>query len=392
MPKKIGLEIGTNTTKMVHADCKKNNMKILGYDVIDTLDGVFSIDDDIDILKMELPIKESMSRLNIKKGDLYISINNEKVIIRTRELPRVSTKEMIDVVRFEAENFLPYDINEFYIDYKVLNEVVEDNLGDEDEKETLFNVMIIAAPNELVDQYIALAEKLGLKLKLTTVYTEAINRYVSSNVLKEEKNTLLVDIGGSYTNMIMYQGYDYFANIKTDVGITSIKDNLLENHGFAAEDIDFQLFAVGNKDHEHIINEPKDKLDIIKNTVSKSKENPGSKLHNLQKKLERIKKLQNTLDAPESEIVTKRNSEYEVLIKEINRMVEFFKSRKYGTFVDQIFVFGGGSFMNEFIELLEESIGVESSHLPFEHYESQINKESFELLVPTIGTCIGGKS
>lgn len=398
MAKKIGLEIGTCKTKIIVGEDKKTGFKLAGYEIIDTVEGVFSVDNEIDILKMEFPIKEALDRLKVKSANLYVSINNEKVIIRTRELPRVSKKEMKDVVRFEAENFLPYDINEFYIDYKVLSEIEEEEFNKEDfskddEKETLFNVMIIAAPKEIVDQYIELASKLKLKLKLTTVYTEAVNRFVTAHLLKEEKNTLFVDIGDTYTNMIMYEGVQYFANIKTDIGVRGIKNRLSDNHGYAMDEVETNLFSKGEVDREQKITEPKDRLHIIKaNVVREGVDQESNKLHLLQKKLEKIKKLKSSMDAPENEFELKRNSEFDALIKEINRMVEFFKSRKYGTFVDYIYLFGGGAYMNDFLAVLVEELGISSSLLPEELLPIPFSNEHFELMIPSIGACIGGKS
>lgn len=390
MQKRIGLEIGTNETKIIMGHSKRDEFIVKDFRIIKTQDGVFSPEGDIDILMMEMPIKKALEDMHVKEGHLFVSINNEKVIIRTRELPRVAVKDMIDVVRFEAENFLPYNIDEFYVDYKVLSEI-DDDTNSVEASEKLFNVMIIAAPIDIVKQYLHLADNLKLKLNLVTAYTEALNRYVSKKILVKDRNVLFVDIGSSYSNMIMYQGLQYYANIKSDVSINSIKTQLIETHNLTTDEVEYQLFTKGTDVKNKEKAEPKDKLDIYKNSLSASSNTESNKLLNLQKKLEKIRKLKTTMDSPESELVVKRNAEYAVLIKEINRMVEFFKSRKYGTFVDEIYILGGGANLKDFIDLLNDEVGIKCSRLTNSGFES-IPDVAFDSMIPSLGVCIGGRN
>ncbi|MBI9011995.1 MAG: pilus assembly protein PilM [Clostridiales bacterium] len=387
MPKRIGLEIGTAKTKIVVGHTVKNDFKITGYEVFDTVDGVYSIDEDTDLLRMELPIKEALSRLHIRSGNLFVTISNEKVIIRTRELPRVSPKEMYGVVRFEAENFLPYDIDAFYIDYKVLEEVAEQKVGQTDQNEVLFNVMIIAAPKEIVDQYIVLANKLKLKLKLATVYTEASTKFFAKHFLEEGKNNLFVDIGSKFTNMTMYEGFHYFANIKTERGISGMFDRLVDHHGYNEHDVKYYLYNYTGK--ANLSENAGERIDLIKASISSNE--TETSLKNLQKKLESIQNLKGT-NEDDSKLIAHRNHEYDNLINEINRMVDFFKSRKYGIFVDNIYLFGGGAYLSNFSEAVEESIGVNCKVLPLTTFNEILDKESSELMVPAIGACLGGLS
>lgn len=377
MPKRIGLEIGTAKTKLVVGQSTKSEFKIQGYEVFDTLDGVYTIDDDIDLLRMEMPIREALDKLNIKKGDLYVTVNNEKVIIRTRELPRVSPKEMIDIVRFEAENFLPYDIDAFYIDYKILGEVDEKEVGDTEEKQVFFNVMIIAAPKECVNQYMALAEKLKLKLRIVTVYTEASTKFFRKHFLEENKNTLFVDVGSKYTNMTMFEGLNYFANIKTERGMKGMYERLVDHHGFNEHDVKYYLYNYAG--------------DIEVDRQQPIQEDEHS-LKDLQVRLAAIQKAKMNLHESDTDLLALRNREYDNIINEISRMVEFFKSRKYGTFVDQIYLFGGGAYLSNFTELIGETLDVKCEILPNKKYPHLLEKDNFELMIPSIGACLGGRS
>lgn len=391
MPKKIGLEIGTKKTKIVYGHYTRRKFKLIDYRIIDTKDATFMADGEMDLLNMEFSIKESLKEMGIKRGDLHVSINSPGVIIRTRELPRVSPKEMEEMVRFEADHFLPYDISEFYIDFKIISEVEEVKLGDDAKKDTLFNVMIIAAPKEIVDQYILLSNRLKLNFKLATVYTESLNRFALQFLLNSKMNTLFVDIGSTSTAMVMYQGEQYFANIKSDIGMTHILDRLIEHHGLDVSEANRILLSGEHSGNRNLKN-PEERVAFIKTNVSHVTIRPEeNKVQALQRKLEKIKTLKKSMDAPASAFVNKRDEEYDALIKEISRMVEFFKSRKYGTFVDHIYLFGGGANMKDLTDFMVESTGVNTTRIPM-IFEDIIETSHMDMLIPAIGVCLGGKS
>jgi Tfp pilus assembly PilM family ATPase len=72
-------------------------------------------------------------------------------------------------------------------------------------------------------------------------------------------------------------------------------------------------------------------------------------------------------------------------------MVEVFKSRQYGTCVDNIYILGGGAYLSNMPEIIEETLGIPCEVLTNKDYKN-IDKENFELIVPAVGACLGGKS
>ncbi len=362
MPKKIGLEIGTSKTKVLIN--KGNKFNPVGYEVIDTPESVYSLTEDMDIMRMQKPLEEVLMKHNAKKGDLYVSISNDKVIIRTRELPRVAPKDMMGMVRFEAESFLPYDIDSFYIDYRVLNEIEHEAPDANAETEKFFEVLVIAVPKVIVDQYIELSKVLNLKLKSVSVYTEVLEKLLLRTILKDEENILVVDIGHKYINMTMYEGKNYFANIKSERGMGAMFDRLIDQHGFKKDDILFYLYKYDSDVHE--ISDT-DRIELIKEGVRDS-------------------------DSYKENILRRRNLEYDIFINEINRMVGFFRSRKYDTSVDKIYIVGGGSNLSNFPEIVSESLNIECEKFDATQYLSKIKDEDKGYMISVIGTCLGGKA
>jgi Tfp pilus assembly PilM family ATPase len=189
--------------------------------------------------------------------------------------------------------------------------------------------------------------------------------------------------------MTMYEGFQYFANIKTERGILGMYERLVDHHGYNEHDVKYYLYNFKGE-AANVEDRPDQKIELIKSSLEDT--SSESSLKDLQMKLNTIQKANFNVNDSDSELLQRRNAEYDNLINEVSRMVEFFKSRKYGTFVDNIYLFGGGAYLSNFTEIIEETLGIPCEVLPAESFSNIIDKENFELMVPAIGACLGGRS
>lgn len=350
MSKRIGIEIGNCKTKIVVMKISKLKKEVINHKIIDTVEGVFNHNGDVDVLKMEAPIRDALKAMKISAGQLYFAINHDSVIIRTRKLPYSEDAMLENLVRFEAENFLPYGIDEFHIDYKILS--VEENIDKdhnaaedgqestgEDKKKFLQNVMVVAAPKGIVDQYTELARALKLKLKVLTVYTEAMDRYLCVNGNGANKNVLYVDIGKSYLNMIMYAKCEYFANLRSHYGVEYLLDEVVRVTG-QSEDMALRDIFDGSP-----------------------------------------------VEMEEAEMLAIENG-HQKLAEEISKMVDFFKSREYGAFVDEIQLLGGGAKLKGFMAYLKETVNIDVKILDNPHVSKNLSHSVCQSIIPAIGVCL----
>ena len=200
MPKRtVGIEIGTENIKIVYGVKKKGDFSLLDYRIIKSSDKVFGLDEELNINEIYPILVSSLEDMNVKKADCYITISSKKTIIRTRDLPIVKKKEMGNIIKFEAEQFLPYSIEAFAVDYKVVGSYVDD------EGASFAKVMIVAVPLEIVQDYMALVNLTKLNLRGMTVYTDALFSYFTNNRNNKDRNILIADIGHNFSRMLMIE-------------------------------------------------------------------------------------------------------------------------------------------------------------------------------------------
>lgn len=137
-------------------------------------------------------ITELFKHLKIKKKKIGFSISGYSVIVKKVNLAVMSEEELEAHIQSEAEQYIPFDIDDVYLDFQDL----KTNKGDDDRTD----VMLVAAKKEIVDDYLEMLEDLNLKPVIVDVDGFALENTYEYNYPKDE-NVALVDIGASKMNI-----------------------------------------------------------------------------------------------------------------------------------------------------------------------------------------------
>ncbi|MBU1613801.1 pilus assembly protein PilM, partial [bacterium] len=92
-------------------------------------------------------IQRLLKNNNIKVQNAYTSVSGDLVIVRYIKLPLMPKEELREVIKFQAEEYIPFDINEVVLDFELLREVVE-----EGEKKS--EVLLVAVKEDVIRRHI----------------------------------------------------------------------------------------------------------------------------------------------------------------------------------------------------------------------------------------------
>lgn len=146
-------------------------------------------------------LKSLLNDLKIKPKEVVASLPESEVISRLVRLPPMKDNEIMDALRFEAETFVPYPLDEVSIDYEIIE---KDDAG-------RLSVFVIAARNDLIQSYVKLFKSLSLDLVALESPSVAYRRVVTNGVKTVERVTIL-DLGEKYTDIFnVGKGNTYFA-------------------------------------------------------------------------------------------------------------------------------------------------------------------------------------
>ena len=386
MEKKIILEVGTNKIKIVNYRLKSKKIDVVDYRIIDTPDGFVGENDLIAPALIIEPLKKALKDMKIKKAQLSVTLHFEGVINRVRELPRVSQKEMKELVEIEAEQFLPYESDNFIIDYRVLAEGERKN-------DPYFKTLVVAVPKPVVDAFVEISGKIGATLMRIDAYVNSINDFAQAYLTKEDENILIADIGFNNMEMIVYESHNYFASIRSKYGYENIRNNVAQLTGEDYPTLYKRLFS-SESSVELLEKEP------VQNQVVKDDELTGSlKLKRLKARLDEIKQNQNKkvdslapvslgkTDPQNAMILQSTFNEVEV---ELSRMIDYFQSRQYGTRVHKIYLLGGSSNIVGLLDHLRSALGMQIDYIHDVIGTETVKAEDLNLIIPTLGCIIGG--
>lgn len=137
-------------------------------------------------------IADLFKNLKIKKKKIGFSISGYSVIVKKVNLAVMSDEELEEHIQSEAEQYIPFDIDDVYLDFQDLK---TNQAGDD-----RTDVMLVAAKKEIVDDYLEMLEDLNLKPVIVDVDGFALENTYEYNYPKDE-NVALVDIGASKMNI-----------------------------------------------------------------------------------------------------------------------------------------------------------------------------------------------
>jgi type IV pilus assembly protein PilM len=139
-------------------------------------------------------ISSLLDALPGKRGQIFVTIPGQSVFPRFIKLPPVSTDKIDRIVRYEAEQNVPFPIDEVLWDYQL----VPSDTGD-------LYVMLVAAKLENVMALTECLELAGVEPDIIDVAPMALYNTVRYNYPDVKGCILVLDIGAKSTNLLLME-------------------------------------------------------------------------------------------------------------------------------------------------------------------------------------------
>ena len=140
-------------------------------------------------------IRDVMQERGIRPAPLLMTLSGQTVFPRYVRLPAVGKDKLRQMVQYEAEQNVPFPIDEVVWDYQLVGEAES---GEQ-------NAMIVAVKTENVVSLTDCAEALGLEPQLVDVAPLALYNCVRHNYPEADGCTMVLDIGARSTNLVFIE-------------------------------------------------------------------------------------------------------------------------------------------------------------------------------------------
>src|SRR6476620_1031602 len=170
-------------------------------------------------------IREILNELGIKSGKVNYAVAGQSVFARFVKLPAVEEEKIDRIIAFEAQQKVPFPIDEVVWDYQLVGGGTEEQL----------QVVLVAIQADLLDGMNAAVEAAGLRPEVIGVATMGLYNAFRYNYSDVTEPSLLVDIGARTTNLLFIEPGKIFSR-SVPLGGSSVTAALAKefNEPFAA--------------------------------------------------------------------------------------------------------------------------------------------------------------
>ncbi len=338
----IGLDIGSSTVKAVELSSrgKGKDFELVHVGVARLAPEAIVQGAFLNSSAIVDAIREAIDTAKIKSKNAAAAVCGHSVIVKKVSLPVMSREELDEQIRWEAEQYIPFDVNEVNLDFQILE--TSDGEGQMD-------VLLVAAKKDLIDDYVQVISEAGLTPAVIDIAAFAVENAFEANYdVRPNEVVALVNIGAQVVNInILMDGTPVFTRDITTAG----------NHY----------------------------TDEIQKTLSISCE-----------EAERIKlggkKSEESQEVVPQEVEKAMQSVTETVIGEISRSLDFFSATSADSRIARVMLSGGGANVAGFQMAFQERTGLDveifnplARMLP----NSKFDPDTLDELAPSLGVSVG---
>ncbi len=301
-------------------------------------------------------IKSCLSEGRIVDKDVVIMVSGAQVFIRRITMPPMPKEELDEVIRFEVQKYVSIPVDKLAMDYMIVGEKSEDGVNKLD-------VILVAAPKELVEQELSIARAAGLKPVAVSVAPIVQWKAFALDSAQGDKVSAMVDIGYERTVMSFFNKGVLEFTRSINLGGNDVTKSLIS-----------APISEGGKELRTLLYDDADALKREHGFPSQTEAGitkDGISFANLSMLMRPV---------------------LEKLLSEIRTSFDFYTTEFHVSHVEKVIISGGGSELKGLREFLANELGIEvESANPIQdaEYADGVSEEIAKASAPALVTACG---
>ena len=274
MPAYFGLDIGSSSIKLIHADEKR----VISLGIVANAQGRNVMDmTNAEKIALVESIKQLVSESGVRPRQVVASISEPLVFSRVLKFPVMSSPELATAIKWELDQTVPFPPSEIEVSWVTMQ---KPQRATGEEKTSVY---VVATPNKVSEMYSNILELAGLEPIRLENETPAMARSFSGN-LTDQSPGLILNLGASGTSMILSGKSTIYGNYYMPVGGNAITKFIADSfnlpipqaesykrtYGMAKDQLEGRVAAVVKPIIDNIVGEAK------KLIISYQNENKGA--------------------------------------------------------------------------------------------------------------------
>jgi type IV pilus assembly protein PilM len=182
-------------------------------------------------------VRNAIRERNIKAKNVVFSVSGQSVFTRFVKLPPVDESKVAQIIQYEAQQNVPFPIDEVIWDYQLLGSNSQGEL----------EVVLLAIKSDIIEELTEGVESCGLRTDIVDVAPMALYNSVRYNYGDIEGCTMVVDLGARTTNLLFLEQNRIFSrsipiagnaitqSIASEFNVPFLEaEHMKKTHGFVA--------------------------------------------------------------------------------------------------------------------------------------------------------------
>ncbi len=314
----LSIDIGSHSVKIVAGQKNNDRFKITVMAKQEIPEGVFTNGMINDPLALKTTIQSLIKNNHIKQKDTVVTYESQDIIKREMIVQKVDPNDQFELITFEVGQYLPIDIEAYVLQYKVIEEISEENTQK-------IKILLGAIPKDTVKAIYELIVDCGLNPLYMDMHSNSLEKFIEINFdsLALNKTIAMIDFGHQLIDISLFEKGVYKFNRLLRLGSNALDKILISNL-----DIDY-IEAENRKKKTSIL--------AIQKTI-----------------------IDDEIDESDIKTVVMRDTINYVneCADEIDKVFKYYTSRSAENKIDQIYIFGGGAQFKEISAFFKERFDI----------------------------------
>ena len=288
-------------------------------------------------------IQELLSTGGFRSKNINICAPGYHVFSKFVKLPPVDTSKVQQIIHYDAQQNVPFPLDEVVWDYVILGSAIGGEL----------EVLLVAIKTDVVGGLFSVAEKGGLRVQLVDVSPAALCNAFRYNYGDLDGCTMLLDIGAKTSNLLFFEGGKVYSR-SINIGANSITQDFATESKLKFDDAEAAKIEKGFVSLGGAYEEPEDPQAAA---ISKIARQVMTRLH-----------------------------------IQVNQTMQFYRGQQGGSAPQRLFLSGGASVMAYTSQFFAEKINVPVDYFnPFRNVElgPSVNVEELSKVAHSFGEVVG---
>jgi type IV pilus assembly protein PilM len=245
----VGLDIGSGLIKVAVVDHSKAQPELVRVAITPLLADAIVEGEIMDPGIVADAITACLQDAGVSSKEVVTAVGGRDVIIKKIQIERVKEQQARELMRWEAEQHVPFDMESVELDFQIL-----DPAG----REAEMNVLLVAAKRELVEAKVRVLADAGLTAAAIDVDAFALHNAFELNHPEAMSGVVaLVNIGHEVTNINIVEDGVPILTRDLPMGTRRFREDLQRERGIGSEEAAALLQGFDRSEHLDAVLEPR---------------------------------------------------------------------------------------------------------------------------------------